>query len=58
MQTPGRADAARVLKPGGVFAFADQSPPDGWEEWHNELERWRDPTHERARSPREWRAIA
>lgn len=51
-------EAARVLKPGGVFALSDQSPPDGWEEWHNELERWRDPTHERARSPREWRAIA
>jgi SAM-dependent methyltransferase len=52
------SEAHRVLRPGGVFALADQSPPDGWEEWHNELERWRDPTHERARSPREWRAIA
>jgi SAM-dependent methyltransferase len=52
------AEAARVLKPGGVFALSDQSPVDGWEEWHNELERWRDPTHERARSPREWRAVA
>ncbi len=51
-------EAKRVLKPGGVFALADQSPPDGWEEWHNELERWRDPTHERARSPSEWKAIA
>jgi ubiquinone/menaquinone biosynthesis C-methylase UbiE len=52
------AEAARVLKPGGVFALADQSPPDGWEDWHNELERWRDHTHEHARSPREWRSIA
>ena len=52
------AEAHRVLRPGGVFALADQSPPDGWEQWHNELERWRDPTHERARSPREWREIA
>lgn len=51
-------DARRVLRPSGVFALADQSPPDGWEEWHNELERWRDPTHERARSPREWAEIA
>lgn len=51
------AEAARVLRPGGVLALADQSPPDGWEEWHNELERWRDPTHERARSPGEWRAL-
>ncbi len=52
------AEARRVLKPGGVFALADQSPPDGYEEWHNELERWRDPTHERARSPSEWRSLA
>ncbi len=52
------AEASRVLKEGGIFALADQSPPDGFEEWHNELERWRDPTHERARSPGEWRAVA
>jgi ubiquinone/menaquinone biosynthesis C-methylase UbiE len=52
------SEAHRVLRPPGVFALADQSPPDGWEPWHNELERWRDPTHERARSPREWREIA
>lgn len=52
------AEAARVVKPGGVFALADQSPPDGWEDWHNSLERWRDHTHEQARSPREWRTIA
>ncbi len=52
------AEARRVLKTGGVFALADQSPPDGYEEWHNELERWRDPTHERARSPSEWKAVA
>jgi SAM-dependent methyltransferase len=52
------AEARRVLKPGGVLGLSDQSPVDGWEEWHNDLERWRDPTHERARSPREWRAVA
>lgn len=52
------AESKRVLKPGGVFGLSDQSPPDGWEDWHNELERWRDHSHERARSPREWRAIA
>jgi ubiquinone/menaquinone biosynthesis C-methylase UbiE len=51
-------ESNRVLEAGGTFALADQSPPDGWEQWHNELERWRDPTHERARSPGEWRAIA
>lgn len=52
------AEARRVLRPDGVFALADQSPPDGWEDWHNELERWRDPTHERARSMGEWCAVA
>ena len=52
------AEAHRVLKPGGTLAFADQSPVDGWEDWHNELERMRDPTHERARSPHEWREVA
>jgi SAM-dependent methyltransferase len=51
------AEARRVLKPGGVFGISDQSPPDGWETWHNDLERLRDPTHEWARSPREWREL-
>ena len=50
-------ECRRVLKPDGVLGLADQSPPDGWEDWHNELERWRDPTHERARSPGEWRRL-
>ena len=52
------AEARRIVRPGGTFALADQSPPDGWEDWHNELERMRDPTHEHARSPREWRQVA
>jgi SAM-dependent methyltransferase len=52
------AECRRVLRSGGVLGLSDQSPPNGWEEWHNELERWRDPTHERARSPHEWRAVA
>lgn len=51
------AEARRVLRQGGVFGLADQSPPDGWEEWHNDVERMRDPTHEYARSPRQWREI-
>lgn len=50
-------EAHRMLKPHGVLAIADQSPPDGFETWHNDLERMRDPTHEHARSPREWRAV-
>lgn len=52
------AEGYRVVRPGGIFALADQSPPDGFETWHNDFERMRDPTHERARSPREWKAIA
>jgi SAM-dependent methyltransferase len=51
-------ESYRVLRPGGVFGLADQSPPDGFETWHNDFERLRDPTHEQARSMREWRAIA
>src|SRR5207245_1927321 len=51
------AEARRILKSGGVLGIADQSPPDGYEEWHNDFERMRDPTHEHARSPREWRAV-
>lgn len=51
-------EAHRVLKPGGVFALSDQSPPDGFEDWHNDLERLRDPTHEYARSVAQWRVIA
>lgn len=51
------AESHRVLRPGGRLAFADQSPPDGQEEWHNTLERLRDPTHETARSPGHWRQL-
>lgn len=51
------AEVYRVLRPGGVLGCADQSPPDGWETWHNDVERMRDPTHEHAMSPREWRAV-
>jgi SAM-dependent methyltransferase len=49
-------EAHRVLVDGGTLGVADQSPPDGFEDWHDELERERDPTHEHARSPRQWRA--
>jgi len=51
------SEARRVLNARGVLAIADQSPPDGYETCHNDLERMRDPTHEHARSPREWRAV-
>jgi ubiquinone/menaquinone biosynthesis C-methylase UbiE len=51
-------ESFRVLRPGGVLGIADQSPPDGWEQWHNDVERLRDPTHERALSVAEWSALA
>lgn len=51
------SEVRRCLRPGGVLGVADQSPPDGWEEWHNALERERDPTHAHARSPMQWRAL-
>ena len=50
-------EARRVLKRRGVLAIADQSPPDGYESWHDDLERMRDPTHEHARSPHEWHDV-
>lgn len=48
-------EAKRVSR--GLVAIADQSPPDGFEDWHNDFERMRDPTHEHARSMREWRGV-
>jgi ubiquinone/menaquinone biosynthesis C-methylase UbiE len=51
------SEARRILHPDGVLGLADQSPPDGWEDWHNTLERLRDPTHDRSLSPREWREL-
>lgn len=51
------AEARRLLRPGGVLGVSDQSPPDGWERWHNDLERMRDPTHAHALSRREWREV-
>jgi ubiquinone/menaquinone biosynthesis C-methylase UbiE len=50
-------EARRVLKPDGTLGIADQSPPDGYETWHNDFERMRDPTHEHARSPSEWHGV-
>lgn len=47
-------ESLRTVRPGGLLGIADQSPPDGWEVWHNDLERSRDPTHARALSASEW----
>ncbi len=51
-------EAHRLVRPGGILAVGDQSPPDGMQGWHDELERLRDPTHGWALSPQEWRRIA
>jgi SAM-dependent methyltransferase len=48
------AEARRILKTRGILGIADQAPVDGWEVWHNDLERLRDPGHERSLSLREW----
>jgi SAM-dependent methyltransferase len=51
-------EVARVLVPGGRFLLDDQMAPDDPEldEFVNRFERWRDPSHVRAYTPREWQA--
>lgn len=51
-------ETARVLVPGGRFLLDDQMAPDDPEldEFVNRFERWRDPSHVRAYTPREWQA--
>jgi ubiquinone/menaquinone biosynthesis C-methylase UbiE len=51
------SEVARVLAPGGVFVLGDTTvPSDDPEaaEWQNAVERERDPSHMRNRSPEEW----
>lgn len=49
-------EVARVLEPGGVFAFEDNVAPEDEElvAWLNGVERLRDPTHVALRSVSEW----
>jgi ubiquinone/menaquinone biosynthesis C-methylase UbiE len=59
---PGKfvAEAARVLKPGGVLLVIDGSVPDDnpeTEEWLHRVEKWRDPSHGRFLSRRRWEEI-
>ncbi len=51
------AEVARVLKPGGIFAFEDNIvPPDpALDIFLNEVERLRDPTHVRSYNEEEWK---
>ncbi|PSQ18752.1 SAM-dependent methyltransferase [Halobacteriales archaeon QS_8_69_26] len=50
-------EVARVLRPGGVFAFEDNVTPedDALDEFLNRVERLRDPSHVRSHRPSEWR---
>lgn len=50
------ADVARVLKPGGTFAFEDNVAPDddALDEFLNTVERIRDPTHVRSHRVETW----
>ncbi|MFC5369082.1 class I SAM-dependent methyltransferase [Salinirubrum litoreum] len=52
------AEVARVLEPGGVFAFEDNVAPDDdtLDEFLNTVERTRDPTHVRSHRVGDWHA--
>ncbi|MBV8170828.1 MAG: methyltransferase domain-containing protein [Candidatus Eremiobacteraeota bacterium] len=51
-------ESARVLRPGGHFLLDDQMAPDDPEldEFVNRFERWRDGSHVRAYTAREWQS--
>jgi ubiquinone/menaquinone biosynthesis C-methylase UbiE len=53
-------ESARVLKPGGWFLVIDGTVPDDSpeaEEWLHQVEKFRDPSHNRLIPPRQWRAL-
>jgi len=50
-------EAYRVLRPGGVFAVSDCSPPPVVRDWLEVVEVGRDPSHFRSRALEEWRAL-
>lgn len=50
-------EARRVLRPGGRLGVADMSPPDGTEDFSNEIEIFRDDSHVRAFTPSTWKSM-
>src|SRR5207237_858352 len=52
-------EVARVLRPGGVFVFVDTLAPEDEESaaFQDEVERLRDPTHQRIYTTAEWIAF-
>lgn len=53
-------ESARVLRPGGYFLLIDGSVEDGQreaEEWIHQVEKHRDPSHNRFLTPRAWRRL-
>jgi len=53
-------ESARVLKPGGWFIVIDGTVPDDApdaEAWLHQVEKLRDPSHNRLLPPREWRSL-
>ncbi len=51
------SEAARVLRPGGLFLLDDNVAPEepDLDEFMNRFEKWRDPNHVRAHRVSEWR---
>jgi ubiquinone/menaquinone biosynthesis C-methylase UbiE len=53
-------ESARVLRPGGWFLVIDGTVPDDSPEaeaWLHQVEKLRDPSHNRLLPPREWRSL-